>query len=313
MKLVAATAVYTPVITSRIIIGSGSFVIEGDLVQEETATADSGDATTLTDTGAFAGDVYAGMLVHIISGTGSGQYRVIKSHTDDALTPVGRFDTSPANDSVYEILSWGSLISGAASWYLGDVTLLNLGSTSVASAFIRPIGLTSTSITRCSFISSGSTSAALYVGNSSATAILTCCVLNGNAQATRAISIVAPCSAVQILQTYIHGYTGSNPGVYVSGANGSVLIIRVGSYIDGADGSGAVILIDDGLNLGLYTPTVNGAVDKSTIEGDAGNTYGIYAQGSAWSGFAVATYITFVGAFSVGDSGANAAQFSYVS
>ena len=74
----------------------------------ESGTADSATSTTLTDTGAFAGNTFAQAagrnIVKITGGTGSGQYRAISSHTDDALT-VAAWDTTPDGTSTYAILA----------------------------------------------------------------------------------------------------------------------------------------------------------------------------------------------------------------
>ena len=93
--------------------GSHDLTIQGTLSEQETATADSmvagSGATqgTLTDTGAFTGDSYANLLLHVAT---LGKYRVIDSHTDDVLTIVGTFGGSGAYD--WTVYDWGTVIQG---------------------------------------------------------------------------------------------------------------------------------------------------------------------------------------------------------
>lgn len=74
---------------------------------EEDATADSGTTSSLTDTGAFTGDSYAGYVLWVYSGTGNGQYRKISSHTDNILTITPNFATAPDNTSKYRVIKLG--------------------------------------------------------------------------------------------------------------------------------------------------------------------------------------------------------------
>jgi len=69
--------------------------------QKGTATA--GAATTITDTGqTWTVDLYIGYWVHIVSGTGSGQVRIITDNDATSLT-VATWTTNPDNTSIYEI------------------------------------------------------------------------------------------------------------------------------------------------------------------------------------------------------------------
>lgn len=67
-------------------------------------TATSGAAKTLTDTGAAFPDCCS-FTVKIISGTGSGQVKTIKTCTATVLTVYGNWTTNPDNTSVYVIYS----------------------------------------------------------------------------------------------------------------------------------------------------------------------------------------------------------------
>jgi hypothetical protein len=69
-----------------------------------TGTATSGAATTLTDSGATWGaNQLASAVCKITGGTGSGQTKIIKSHTGTVLTFYGNWKTNPDNTSTYAI------------------------------------------------------------------------------------------------------------------------------------------------------------------------------------------------------------------
>ena len=79
-------------------------------------TATSGGAKTLTDTGKTWGtNVWAGFLVKILSGTGSGEVKSIASNTATALTVDGNWQTQADNTSVYVIYSGDWATSGKAT------------------------------------------------------------------------------------------------------------------------------------------------------------------------------------------------------
>lgn len=69
-----------------------------------TGTATAGAATTLTDSGAAWGtNQLASAVCKITGGTGSGQTKIIKSHTGTVLTFYGNWKTNPDNTSTYAI------------------------------------------------------------------------------------------------------------------------------------------------------------------------------------------------------------------
>lgn len=102
---------YNETVTIRGKAPTGNFTItlQGTLVSQETATADSmvqgtgATQGTLTDTGAFAGDSYANLLVHVAT---LDEYRLIDSHTNNVLTIVGCF--TGAGAYVWTVYDWGT-------------------------------------------------------------------------------------------------------------------------------------------------------------------------------------------------------------
>ena len=69
-----------------------------------TGTATAGAATTLTDSGATWGtNQLASAVCKLTGGTGSGQTKIIKSHTGMVLTFYGNWKTNPSTDSTYSI------------------------------------------------------------------------------------------------------------------------------------------------------------------------------------------------------------------
>ena len=91
--------------------GDYTITLQGVLSSQETATADSmvqGTGATqgsLTDTGAFTGNSYANMLLHVAT---LDEYRLIDSHTNDVLTIVGAFSGSGAY--VWTVYDWGTTL-----------------------------------------------------------------------------------------------------------------------------------------------------------------------------------------------------------
>lgn len=72
----------------------------------KTGTATSATATTLTDTGGGFGPVGTlggGAVCRITGGTGSGQSKIIKTHTNTVLTFYGNWQTTPDATSTYAI------------------------------------------------------------------------------------------------------------------------------------------------------------------------------------------------------------------
>lgn len=71
----------------------------------DSGTAESGAATTLTDTDkAWGANIYAGKICKITAGTGVGQRRRIASNAGTVLTVESAWDTNPDATSEYEIL-----------------------------------------------------------------------------------------------------------------------------------------------------------------------------------------------------------------
>lgn len=76
----------------------------GSSIVDEELTADSVTASTLTDTGAFSDDVYAGKWLGIYSSTlGPKQKIKISSHTDDVLTLEDSFKVTPTGTIEYRV------------------------------------------------------------------------------------------------------------------------------------------------------------------------------------------------------------------
>ena len=74
---------------------------EGGLIY---SVATSAASTTLTDTTqTFTVDVYAGVYIEILSGTGSGQRRLISSNTATQVTITEAWTTTPDTTSYYTI------------------------------------------------------------------------------------------------------------------------------------------------------------------------------------------------------------------
>lgn len=67
---------------------------------------------------------YEAKLVHIVSGTGAGQYRRIASNTSTTLTVTFPFAVTPSSDSVYEIIktyvsqpvALGDIVASSSAW-----------------------------------------------------------------------------------------------------------------------------------------------------------------------------------------------------
>ena len=71
-------------------------------------TATSGAASTLTDSGkSWTTNAYAGEIVELTGGTGSGQLRAITSNTATALSVNPAWTTNPDNTSVYTVYHGG--------------------------------------------------------------------------------------------------------------------------------------------------------------------------------------------------------------
>lgn len=83
-----------------------------------TAQAGAGTTITLAATASATDDAYNGREVHIISGTGAGQYREITDYVGATkVATVAAWSTNPDNTSVYKVLS-STLPTHSLSWTL---------------------------------------------------------------------------------------------------------------------------------------------------------------------------------------------------
>lgn len=77
--------------------------INGTVIQAS-ASATAGSSTTITDSGSgWTVDEYKGKIVHILTGTGAGQFREIKSNTSEVITVYDAWAITPDATSTYEI------------------------------------------------------------------------------------------------------------------------------------------------------------------------------------------------------------------
>lgn len=89
----------------EVTVAAKSGTVSVNIPTLDSGTATSGAATTLTDTGkSWTIDEWAGKVVKITGGTGSGQFRGIASNTATVLTVDTAWTTNPDVTSVYEIL-----------------------------------------------------------------------------------------------------------------------------------------------------------------------------------------------------------------
>ena len=83
-------------------LGGITITAFGDILENGTATA--GTTTSLTDGfKTWVTDVFAGMTIKIVSGTGAGDIRIIASNTGSVITPTTPFSVAPDGTSVYQI------------------------------------------------------------------------------------------------------------------------------------------------------------------------------------------------------------------
>ena len=120
-------------------------------------SASEGSANSLTTTGAFTGKTYAGYFVYIYSGTGSGQWNQVSSHTNDVLTLTYNFTTVPNNTSKYYVvyapyclnlddnfnpLFSRSIDGNGQRWYcLPRFPILQINTLSIAGVSVTPSSL----------------------------------------------------------------------------------------------------------------------------------------------------------------------------
>lgn len=137
---------------------NGNVTIQGTLTALETVTSatvaagSAGTQGTVTKTGAFSGDSYAGKLAYFVT---NAVYRIIDSHTNDTLTLVGTAPSSTTQDVI--IYDWSTIIDGGSSSALSasnlsisSLTLNNLRFDSTASSGVlgNNSGIT---LNRCEF------------------------------------------------------------------------------------------------------------------------------------------------------------------
>jgi hypothetical protein len=116
---------------SGILAKDSSFNNYGGTVYGATGTAESGDATTLTDTNkSWTTNEWANETIYIVGGTGLGQNRTVASNTVNAVTVSSAWTTNPDATSVYAITSqdeWTSGKQGGAIDFDGTDDYVNLG------------------------------------------------------------------------------------------------------------------------------------------------------------------------------------------
>lgn len=79
-------------------------------------TATAGAATTLTNSNrSWTTNIHARRLIHIVSGTGAGQYRFVSSNTATAITVNAAWTTNPDATSIYEISGVFADLASAAT------------------------------------------------------------------------------------------------------------------------------------------------------------------------------------------------------
>lgn len=122
--------------------GGGSYRLVGNLARvtaEAQRTADITSASTIGNAGAGWGvNALQGYWVKIVSGTGSGQVKKIRSNTTDTITINSTFSPVPNNTSVYEIQEPKARILGtiAADPYASSAVLFNVGGSELAQPFM---------------------------------------------------------------------------------------------------------------------------------------------------------------------------------
>lgn len=73
-------------------------------VSEDSGTATSGAASSLTDSGkSWTTNAFAEMILELTGGTGSGQVKTITSNTATVITVVGNWVTNPDNTTTYTV------------------------------------------------------------------------------------------------------------------------------------------------------------------------------------------------------------------
>jgi hypothetical protein len=287
-----ATATYTPVDTGRICIGTGKLVIQGEyLAALDTGTADADSTVRLLedDDQGWSADAYKGKLVHMTSGATSGDYRLIKTNDADTLTVVANFTAEP-DDDAFEILDWGTKMSGATWNFVQgtiDVNDICCPSLSAGAKFACVVGTVSLTLTRCSAIAGGAGCYGLSCSTGTPVISLASCVFNGNSNTQLGAIVSTPGALVTFSSCYIYGFTGPNPTINIKDFTSCAII--AGGVYDGtvsATPTGVVVL-ERQCNLHCWNSS-----DKPEIVGDASNTYGM-TGGTGANGAFVNGYVTF--------------------
>lgn len=214
------------VVRGKKAIGDYIITLQGTLSLQESATAVSmiagSGATqgTLTDTGAFAGDSYANLLLHVAT---LDEYRIIDSHTDDVITITGVF--SGAGAYVWTVYDWATTIQRIqlaptqAGVYLNDIKIS--GAAPVLSGKYSELTLT-----RCSIL----------VGSTQwIEGLMDCyqCYGTGAVWATFAVA-----AGGHLTIWYSKICCTSDTGNCIKLAYGGVIYLRFGSILDGDAGGG---------------------------------------------------------------------------
>jgi hypothetical protein len=112
-------------------VKDSSFGNYDGIVYGTTGTAESGGATTLTDTNkSWTTNEWANETIKIIGGTGLGQTRTVSSNTATAVTVSSAWTTNPDATSVYAVTSkdeWTSGKQGSAIDFDGTDDYVDLG------------------------------------------------------------------------------------------------------------------------------------------------------------------------------------------
>lgn len=81
-----------------------------------TGTATSGAATTITQsTASWTTNAFAGFVIKLTGGTGSGQFRQVVSNTATAITIQGNWTTNPASGTTFSVSSPQRFLRGATT------------------------------------------------------------------------------------------------------------------------------------------------------------------------------------------------------
>lgn len=84
-------------------------------------------------------DIFQGLEVAIIKGTGVGQARWIKTNSRNTITPRNDFDTNPDIDSVFIIRGNKSIIGNKSAWIHGQQDVASAGTAEQLSTTSVPV------------------------------------------------------------------------------------------------------------------------------------------------------------------------------